>query len=62
MFSPINRAEQSAEKYLQCIKGVKEARAKEDKELYKAYMYDALKHARVSRLWLKLAEQLDDVS
>ena len=62
MFSPIGRANEYAEKYVQCIRGARDAREKNDKELYKAYVYDALKHSRISRLWLKLAEQLDDVS
>ena len=61
MFSPIDRANEAAEKYTQCIRGAREAREKNDKELYKAFVYDALKHARVSQLWLKLAQQLDEV-
>ena len=62
MFSPIDRANEAAEKYTQCIRGAREAREKNDKELYKAFVYDALKHAEVSQLWLKLAEKLDEVS
>ena len=61
MFSPIDRANEAAEKYTQCIRGAREAREKNDKELYKAFVYDALKNARVSQLWLKLAQQLDEV-
>ena len=60
----VNLLDQShsyAKKFLQCVEGAQESRKQNDKELYEAYAYDAIKHAEVASLFLQLAQKLDKI-